>query len=77
MSSMVVSVAPRSTAASVQSLLHAFSESKDAFSLAKRASMASTLLPRSPGLFAVALDVLASAYQLYILESEQVCIWRS
>ena len=37
--------------------------------------MASTLLPRSPGLFAVALNVLASAYEFHILQPEQqVCL---
>ena len=64
-----------SVAASVQTLLHGFSESKDAFSHAKQASIASTLLPRSPGLFAVALNVLASAYEFHILQPEQqVCL---
>ena len=59
-----------SVASSIQTLLHAVSDSKDAFSLAKQASMAANLLTRSPGLFAVALNVLASAYQFHILPSE-------
>ena len=61
-----------SVAASVQSLLHTFSEPADALSLARQASVASRLLTQSPGLFSVALNVLASAYQFHILQSEQV-----
>lgn len=59
-----------SMAASVQSLIHSISEPN--LTVTKQISVASSLLTRTPALYPVSLDVLASAYQVYILQSEEV-----
>ena len=68
------SVMSSSVLGAVQALLHGTGEQGDARSLAKQVSICSSLLRDSPALYGVALHVLASAYQLYLVKPDVVCV---
>ena len=67
-----VAVLLHSIGPAVQALLQASDEPGGVASLIKQVSMATVVLPQNPGLYRVALGVLASAYHSHAHQPEQV-----